>query len=85
MIIHLILDFPDIPLLYPFILYDFVILEEPLLFWFDLLFSDPVVIMTELIGVVILIFMVINNKLYDRKAINEYLKGSYQTIITKEE
>ena len=85
MSIHLILDIPKVPLFYPLISYDFLFLEEPLFFWFSQLFSDPVVIMTELIGVAILIFIVINNKLYHRKDINEYLKGSYQTIITKEE
>ena len=85
MSIHLILDIPKVPLFYPLISYDFLFLEEPLFFWFSQLFSDPVVIMTELIGVAILIFIVINNKLYNRKDINEYLKGSYQTIITKEE
>ncbi len=85
MSIHLILDIPKVPLFYPLISYDFLLLEEPLSFWFSQLFSDPVVIITELIGVAILIFIVINNKLYHRKDINEYLKGSYQTIITKEE
>jgi len=85
MSIHLILDIPKVPLFYPLISYDFLLLEEPLSFWFSQLFSDPVVIITELIGVTILIFIVINNKLYHRKDINEYLKGSYQTIITKEE
>ena len=84
MSIHFILDFPQVPLFYPFISYDFLFLEEPLFFWFSQLFTDPVVIMTELIGIAILVFIVINNKLYHRKDINEYLKGSYQTMITTE-
>ncbi len=85
MSIHLILDIPGIPLFYPLISYNFVSPEEPLLIWFSKLFTDPVVIMTELIGIAILVFIVINNKLYHRKDIMEYLKGSYQTIIAKEE
>jgi len=83
--IHLILDIPGVPLFYPLISYDFLILEEPLFFWFSKLFSDPFVIMTELIGVASLIFIVINNKLYHRKNINKYLRGNYQTILPKEE
>lgn len=85
MIIHLILDIPKVPLFYPLISYDYLFLEEPISFWFSQLFSNPVVIMTELIGVTIIIFIVVNNKLYHMKDINEYLKGSYKTIITKEE
>jgi len=42
MSIHLILDFPQVPLFYPFISYDFLFLEEPLFFWFSQLFTDPV-------------------------------------------
>ncbi|MFW9882480.1 MAG: metal-dependent hydrolase [Candidatus Thorarchaeota archaeon] len=83
--IHLILDLPEVPLFYPLISYNFLILEEPLLVWFSKLFNDPVVIMTELIGIAILIFIVINNKLYQKKNINEYLRGSYHTILIKKE
>ncbi|MFW9873524.1 MAG: metal-dependent hydrolase [Candidatus Thorarchaeota archaeon] len=85
LIIHLILDLPEVPIFYPLISYDFVLLEEPLFFWISKLLSDPVVIMTELIGVAILIFIVLNNKLYYWKNINLYLRGSHQTILREEE
>lgn len=85
MSIHLILDLPEIPLFYPFILYDFVILEEPLFYWINQLFINPIVIITESIGVASFIFIIINNRLYHVKEIKSYLKGNYLTSITKEE
>ncbi|MBY8991384.1 MAG: hypothetical protein KGD58_11570 [Candidatus Lokiarchaeota archaeon] len=85
MSIHLILDFPDIPLLYPFILYDFVILEEPLFYWFNQLLINPIVIITESIGVASSIFIIKVNKLYHVREIKCYLKGDYLSPIIKVE
>lgn len=85
MSIHLILDFPKVPLFYPFILYDFVILEEPLGYWFSQLFTNPIVIITESIGIASLIFIIIHNKLYHVKDIKSFFKGNHLTSIIKEE
>lgn len=84
MSIHLILDLPKIPLFYPFILYDYIILEEPLLYWFSQLFTNPIVIITESIGIASLIFIIIHNKLYSVREITSYLKGNYVTSIIEE-
>ena len=76
MFIHLILDLPEVPLFYPFIMYDFIMIEDPFGLWLYTLFTNPVVYLTEITGVLIFIFIVINNKLYSRKEIMNYLKNS---------
>ena len=85
MSIHLILDFPKVPLFFPFILYDIVSLEEPLGYWFNQLFTNPIVIITESIGIASLIFIIASNKLYHVKDIKSYFKGNHLTTILKEE
>ena len=77
---HLILDFPYIPLFYPFISYNFTLIEEPLSFWFSALFTNPIVIITEVIGIIILVFILLTNRLYHIKVIINYLKGHSQTL-----
>jgi len=74
MVVHLILDLPEVPLFYPFIMYEFIMIEDPFGLWLYTLFNNPVVYLTEIIGILIFIFILINNKLYSRKEITNYLK-----------
>lgn len=86
MVFHLILDLPDVPLFYPFVSYNFWVLEEPLFYWITKFFTDPVVILTEITGIGILIYIFITNKLYHRSKFMKYLKGNSQSqIIIKKE
>ena len=73
-VVHLILDLPEVPLFYPFIMYEFIIIDDPLGVWLYTLFNNPVVYLTEITGILIFIFVLINNKLYSRKEIINYLK-----------
>ena len=81
MLFHLLLDLPNIPLFYPFIAYDFIYIEDPLPHWIHTLMTSPVVQATEIIGIGLLIFIVINNKLYSFKDIVDYLRTNPKTII----
>ena len=83
--IHLILDLPYVPLFYPFITYNFKTVEEPLKYWFNALFTNPIVLTTEIIGFAILIFILIHNKLYHTEDIKNYLKRNLQTVIKDED
>ena len=85
MVLHLLLDLPYVPLFYPFITYKYIIVEEPLLYWFNALFTNPIVLSTEIIGIAILIFILIHNKLYHVEDIKNYLKGSSQITIKNED
>jgi len=76
MVIHLILDLPEVPLFYPFIMYEFIIIDDPIGLWLYTLFNNPVVYLTEITGILIFIFILINNKLYSRKEIINYLKSN---------
>ena len=73
MLFHLLLDLPEVPLFYPFIIYDFLILEDPLGYWLYKLFNDPVVYLTELLGISLLIYIVIRNKIYNLEIIKTFL------------
>jgi len=77
---HLLLDIPYVPFFYPFISYEGVIIDEPLLWWIDALFTNPIIQITEIAGVVSLVFILIKNKLYHLKEIKEYLKGEGLSI-----
>ncbi|MFX1310834.1 MAG: metal-dependent hydrolase [Promethearchaeota archaeon] len=81
MLFHLLLDFPEVPLFYPFIMYDFTYCDNPLPHWIHTLLTNPVVQATEIIGIGFLIFILINNKLYSFKDITDYLKTNPKTII----
>ncbi|MFX1573619.1 MAG: metal-dependent hydrolase [Promethearchaeota archaeon] len=83
--IHLILDLPYVPLFYPFISYEFIVVEEPVLYWFNTLFTNPIVLSTEIIGIAILIFILIHNKLYHVEDIKKYLNGSLQIAYKNED
>jgi hypothetical protein len=76
MVIHLILDLPYVPLFYPFIMYDFLMIDDPIGLWLYTLFHNPVVYLTEIAGILILFFILINNKLYSIKEITNYLKSN---------
>lgn len=73
-LIHLILDLPYISILWPFVQYNFGYNENPFLVWLEILFHDPVVITTEIVGCVSLLFIVYRNQLwFHMTKIQEYL------------
>ena len=63
-IIHLMLDLPGISLFWPFVQYNFVYLEDPLLVWLESLLHNPVVITTEIMGILSLLFIIYRNHLW---------------------
>ncbi len=81
MIFHVVLDLPDVPLLFPFISYEYIVLEDPFSVWVSALLTNPIVIITEISGILFIIFILIRNKLYQIKDIRNYLKGINQTSI----
>ncbi|MFX0025208.1 MAG: metal-dependent hydrolase [Candidatus Hermodarchaeota archaeon] len=72
-LLHLLLDLPDIPLFFPFISYDFIYIEDPFGFWFYKLLNDPFTYISEIAGLVILIFVIVYNKLFSFKKIKVFL------------
>jgi len=80
MVAHLVLDLPEVPLFFPFIAYDFIIIEDPLWYWFYKLFNDPLVYLTEIIGILILIFILLNNRLFNRKDLVRFLKRNTDLV-----
>lgn len=81
LISHIILDLPFVPLFYPFVSYDFYYIEEPLIYWLRKLYTDPVVISTEVSGILCIIFIIKSNKLYHKSDIINYLTGANQQLI----
>jgi hypothetical protein len=81
---HLILDLPYIPLLYPFIPYEFIIVEDPLGVWLKRLLTNPLIIISESIGLLIIIFVILNNKIFSVSDIINYLKSNPKTLIEKD-
>ncbi len=71
---HLLLDLPAIPLFYPFVEYDKVIVKEPIPLWINTLLTDPIVQLTEIAGGIILLYVLINNRLYKSGELVMYLK-----------
>jgi len=80
-IIHLVLDMPYVPLFYPFIQYEFIILEDPIGSWLETLFTNPIIITTEISGLIILIFIMIHNKLYGFTPLVDYFLKTNRPII----
>jgi hypothetical protein len=72
-IFHLILDLPEVPLFYPFIDYSFLELEDPLYYWFQQLFTNPIVQITEILGLVGFFYLIINYKLFSFKKLSQFL------------
>ncbi len=84
MVAHLVLDLPEVPLFFPFIIYDFTIIEDPLWYWFYKLFNDPLVYLTEIGGIIILLFILVGNKLFSVKDIWDYLNRNVNFVNFKE-
>jgi hypothetical protein len=80
LIFHLMLDLPEVPLFYPFIAYDFIVVEEPIGLWLYKLFNDPRVYLTEIAGISILLFILINNRLFNRKDLVRFLKRNTDLV-----
>ena len=76
MLFHLLLDWPGIPLFYPFIEYEFVVTDDAIPLWINTLLTDPIVQATEIIGAAFLIFIIVNNRLYKSEDFVKYLKTS---------
>jgi len=74
LLFHLVLDLPEVPLFYPFIDYDFIYIDDPFGLWLYVLFNEPIVSISEGIGLVVLIFIIIQNRLFNIKNIITYLK-----------
>lgn len=58
---------------FPFIIYDYYIIDDPLGEWLYTLFNDPIIFATEIIGLSILIITLLVNKLYNIKQIADYV------------
>ena len=84
MLFHLLLDLPEVPLFYPFIMYDFSILEDPFGYWLYKLFNDPLVYLTEIGGILILLFILVGNKLFSVREIWDYLNRNVNFVNFKE-
>ena len=80
MLFHLLLDLPGIPLFFPFVQYDFMYVDDPIPYWIHSLLTNPIIQITEFFGVLTLLFILINNKLYGFKRIVEYLKTPSEFI-----
>ncbi len=83
MIFHVILDLPDVPLLFPFISFEYIVLEDPFSVWITALLTNTIVIITEITGILFIVFILIRNKLYHIKDITNYLKGINQPLIKR--
>ncbi|MHA2131762.1 MAG: hypothetical protein ACW99L_17475 [Promethearchaeota archaeon] len=80
----MILDLPEVPFFYPFINYDFVTIEDPLFYWFTTIFTNPLVLLTEITGIGILTYIFIANRLYHRSKFVKYLTGNPRTSVIVE-
>ena len=72
-ILHLLLDLPEVPLFSPFIYYEYEIIEDPIGYWINKLLTEPVVQITEVLGLFGLAFILFHNKLFNFKMIHDYL------------
>jgi len=84
MVTHLILDLPEVPLFFPFIEYDFLMIEDPLSYWFYKLFNDPLIYLTEIGGILILLYILVENKLFGIKKIWDYTNRNADYINVKD-
>ncbi|MHA1235977.1 MAG: hypothetical protein ACTSQL_12965 [Promethearchaeota archaeon] len=84
MVTHLILDLPEVPLFFPFIEYDFLMIDDPLSYWFYKLFNDPLVYLTEIGGILILLYILIENKLFSIIKIWDYISRNADYINVKD-
>lgn len=78
---HLLLDLPAIPLFYPFIEYDKLIVKDPIPLWINTLLTDPIVQLTEIAGVGIFIYIIMTNRLYKSGELIKYLKTTPGVLI----
>ncbi len=74
MLFHLLLDVEHAPIFFPFISYDIEKIEDPVKFWSEAPFIKPYIFLTELIGIIVVLFVITKNKLYSFKEIVNYLK-----------
>jgi hypothetical protein len=74
--IHLILDLPDVPIFYPFISYEFKRVDDPISHWVTTLLTNPIIQVTEITGAILLIFIGIHNKIYNLENFKKFLNIS---------
>ena len=84
MVTHLILDLPEVPLFFPFIEYDFLMIEDPLSYWLYKLFNDPLIYLTEISGILILLYILVGNKLFSINKIWDYTNRNADYINVKD-
>lgn len=77
---HLALDLPGTPLFYPFVEYDYDMLENPVGYWYEVLWTNPLVLFTEIVGLIIIIGVIIKNQLFTITDSIEYLKTNQKGI-----
>jgi hypothetical protein len=63
-IIHLALDLPLIPFLWPIIQYDFSFIENYMNNWLWTIIHDPIIIITEILSLIGLIYLIIKHRLF---------------------
>ncbi len=84
MLFHLILDIgPYLPLFWPFISYNFGILDDPIGVWLEALFTNPLILSTELFGLIFLLFILFKYKLYTFTRLKNFLKTNNEISIRK--
>ena len=84
LVIHLVLDLPEVPLFFPFIAYEFIMIEDPILHWFYKLFNNPLVLLTEIGGILIILSILVGNKLFSVKEIWDYLNRNVYLVNFKD-
>ncbi len=85
-LLHLPLDEPQVPYFWPFFYNKFVeIHENPIEYWAGTSLTYLYVIITEIIGALILILILIHNKLYGVSKIINFLKTNQITQDNKKE
>jgi hypothetical protein len=72
-LIHLTLDLPNVPFLYPFIPITTIPEGDKLALWLTRYFTNPLYISTELAGASLILFVIYNNKLYHLKQMWDFL------------
>jgi hypothetical protein len=78
---HFLLDLPSIPFFWPFVEYDWPITGDFLNYWIWALTHNPLVITTELIGIIIIGLLILKYKLvFDWKRIREFLFSPINSI-----
>lgn len=80
-LIHLLLDLPNIPIFSPFITYEYQIIDNPIEYYSGKYLKSWLIIITESVSGIVLTSIFIQNKLFQRKKLREYLCPKPQIYI----